>query len=795
MATYNESTGGTTSAYNSGWETLFNKAQNVYNQQAGQAVPTQQIAGFTPQQQQAFDLAGQSVGNYQPLMNQAASYTQQAATGAQFDPSQVQQYLNPYIGGVVDEIARLGNENFTQSVLPALSNSFGGLGQFGSARQAAMMADAAGRSQREILGQQSGALNTAYNNAMNQYFDWAGLQSGAAQQAGAQMGNLAQAQQQLSTGDIGNLATAGLTQQQLAQKQNDATYQQKVQQLQYPWEQMNQWANVFKSGTPSQTTSWQTQFKKGGLARARYASGGAFRDARDSDPKLRDVWEDYTISPEVQRVRDNDRVRLLLDELRSNSDDVNLISELMNEGVSLDDMAHYPVAPPKSTDSPITSASRDRYAGSLPNALANRAFDERIKLLERVRDSSELGPMEEGSWVGRAGEAMLRAGAQGPANYGQLIGRAGAEYFDQRDRVAAENNRRAMQQLALEEKIAPQVGRGGIGGAGASEAYTMVRGQDGRTYMVNRLNPQDKYEIGTGTNQSKVESDADRYAREMIKDTEMLTDEERAQRYEFHKRQYIIQRGGGAPSSTTGPGVMQVGARSASETRGDPNAKVIPTVSEAEEHKQSGKAVAKQFDEMREGYDRAIDRLDYLTVLEKNLEGYETGKITPITTEIAAWAEPFGIKIAENLDGRQAFQKFASELALQLRNPSSGAGMPGALSDKDLEFLKAMVPRLENTQGANRKIIDIMRQISQRSAERYRAARQYKAQNPRKSLDGFEEEWDRYIADNPLFAREEAPAAPATAARRDPPKAGEVYKGHRFRGGNPRDPANWEKVQ
>lgn len=286
MATYQENTGGTLPFWNTQIENLLNKGQTLAGQQATTAgMPQQTVAGFTPQQQQAFGLASSSVGNYQPFLNASQQAIQASQAGAQFDPSKVSQFLNPYLSGVVQEIGRLGNEQFQNQILPGLSSNFSGLGQYGSARQAALMADAAARNQREVLGQQSQALNTGYQNAMNAYQDWANMGIGANQQAGTQFGNLAQVQQQLATGDIGNLATAGLTQQQQAQKQADLPFLNWQQQQTYPWQSLNNWANLFKAGVPQSSTSWNTSFKKGGLAR--FAQSNPFkRDAFSEGQKL-----------------------------------------------------------------------------------------------------------------------------------------------------------------------------------------------------------------------------------------------------------------------------------------------------------------------------------------------------------------------------------------------------------------------------------------------------------------------------------------------------------------------------
>ena len=76
-------------------------------------VPAQQVAGFSPTQTAAMQQAYQGIGAYQPYL-QAAGLGQQAAMGAagagvgalggmQFDPSGIQQWMDPYQGAVTQE--------------------------------------------------------------------------------------------------------------------------------------------------------------------------------------------------------------------------------------------------------------------------------------------------------------------------------------------------------------------------------------------------------------------------------------------------------------------------------------------------------------------------------------------------------------------------------------------------------------------------------------------------------------------------------------------------------------------
>ncbi len=109
--------------------------------------------------------------------------------------------------------------------------------------------------------------------------------------------------------------------------------------------------------------------------------------------------------------------------------------------------------------------------------LAGDSMQLRADLLRRVQNSSAFQPTEEPSTAQQIGEAMLQAGSKGPAGIGQLIGRSGAEYFDAQKLRAADNQKRALAGLSLEERIIPdaRLGVAGAGKGGAGPSPEQVR--------------------------------------------------------------------------------------------------------------------------------------------------------------------------------------------------------------------------------------------------------------------------------------------------------------------------------
>ena len=172
---------------------------------------------------------------------------------------------------------------------------------------------------------------------------------------------------------------------------------------------------------------------------------------------------------------------------------------------------------------------------------------------------------------------------------------------------------------------------------------------------------------------------------------------------------------------------------------------------ESEEAKVVGGGFGKTYNDVQNSGFVASGKVAKLDRLEQLLTGVETGKITPSLTTLAGYAKEFGIELDPKLDVKQAATALTNSMALEMRNPAGGAGMPGAMSDRDLAFLKETVPGLGNTPGGNRLIIETQRRLAKRDAEVAKIARDYRAKKG--TFDqGFYEELARFSAANPLFS-------------------------------------------
>lgn len=181
---------------------------------------------------------------------------------------------------------------------------------------------------------------------------------------------------------------------------------------------------------------------------------------------------------------------------------------------------------------------------------------------------------------------------------------------------------------------------------------------------------------------------------------------------------------------------------------------------ETEEAKTVGKGFGEDYMSIQKAGQSANGKIARYQRLSQLLDGVNTGKLTPMGTEIASAAQSLGLNIDPNLGNKQAAAAMSNEMALTLRNPSGGAGMPGALSDKDREFLTGMVPGIDKTPEGRKMMTDSAIALAKRDIEVSNLARNYRMKHG--SIDdGFYTELQNYADAHPLFNGKAAPPKPA----------------------------------
>ncbi len=247
---------GTTGPYvGKEWDDLTREQRT----QEGQVnIPTQQLAGFEPQQQQAFNMASAGIGGFQPYLNQATQYAMDATQA--YDPMSYQQYMNPYQNEVIAGIeSQFDKAQSAAGLQAARTGAFGG-GREGIQRAelGRQRAQTVGQAQAQNYGQAQQQAQQVFQNQMGRYGE------GAQQIAG-----LGGQQQQQQQADIASLMSSGSVQQQLKQQELDAAYRANLQQLYEPYQRLGFTSDIYQGmPTSAMATSMGTAPGTNPLAQA-----------------------------------------------------------------------------------------------------------------------------------------------------------------------------------------------------------------------------------------------------------------------------------------------------------------------------------------------------------------------------------------------------------------------------------------------------------------------------------------------------------------------------------------------
>jgi hypothetical protein len=214
------------------------------------------------------------------------------------DPGVADQWMSPYMRNVTDAIAQQGNQNWQTNLMPGIESQFIAAGNPNSSANAAALGLGASQTQANISALQSQALQQGYQNAMQGFQTGQGQQlqqSGLAANTGlgagglsAQLGQLgtqsslgagglaqalgqlgvqgglgaasaltggAQAGQGMTYNDIQQMLNMGGMQQGLAQTGYNTAYQNFMNQVQWPWQQLSNLSGIASGAQLPTSTS------------------------------------------------------------------------------------------------------------------------------------------------------------------------------------------------------------------------------------------------------------------------------------------------------------------------------------------------------------------------------------------------------------------------------------------------------------------------------------------------------------------------------------------------------------
>lgn len=213
----------------------------------------------------------------------------------------------------------------------------------------------------------------------------------------------------------------------------------------------------------------------------------------------------------------------------------------------------------------------------------------------------------------------------------------------------------------------------------------------------------------------------------------------------------IANQGGSAPGGAlTGPNPIQqkraegqVASQTAQDTKINEN-------------------FAQTFNDAISAEYQAPGKIAKLQQLRSYLSNVDTGKGAPTVQNLKAVAAYIAPDLAKewtkDIPYAQAAQQLSNEMALQLRSPAGGGGMPGSLSDADREFLMKLIPTIGNDPRSLSMATDAKIALAKREQELGKLAREYR-QSRGQIDEGFYAEAQKFSDTHPLFAGVAGPAS------------------------------------
>ena len=200
---------------------LMDQAAGIAQPQAG-PIQAQEVAGFTPDQLKAFQMAGKGIGAWQPYMDKFAD--------TKFDPESYKDYFDPHQKYVEQGITEQYDKAINQANMGAAKQD-----AFGGSRQGIMNAEllggkalGIGQSRSQAFGTAMGLARGDFENQMQRYGSAAGMT------------------QQMGQADVASLMGAGSVKQQRLQQELDAKYKADLTNRYDPQQRFSWMSDIFR---------------------------------------------------------------------------------------------------------------------------------------------------------------------------------------------------------------------------------------------------------------------------------------------------------------------------------------------------------------------------------------------------------------------------------------------------------------------------------------------------------------------------------------------------------------------
>ena len=191
------------------------------------------------------------------------------------------------------------------------------------------------------------------------------------------------------------------------------------------------------------------------------------------------------------------------------------------------------------------------------------------------------------------------------------------------------------------------------------------------------------------------------------------------------------------------------------------------------------KAVETRFEQALAGGDAARNSINRIDQLQEALKGFPSGKGAETLAQVGSYLKTVGIdpkslNLPDTAGQAQVIKTLINPMVLELRNPSGGAGMPGAMSEGDRKFLQESAASIENRPNANAGILMMARQIQQRNLDIENLAIKHLEEHGGNVAPSFLREVRDYGDAHPLFTKDFQKQYEATMNRPEPNVLGQM---------------------
>lgn len=172
---------------------------------------------------------------------------------------------------------------------------------------------------------------------------------------------------------------------------------------------------------------------------------------------------------------------------------------------------------------------------------------------------------------------------------------------------------------------------------------------------------------------------------------------------------------------------------------------------ETKEQEGVGTYRSKLYEVIQEDAKGAQTEIDTYSTLQELMNDTNTGALEGAKTQIASYAQSMGLPVSNRWSVNQTIEAISNKLTIMARKVGEGQILAGQISDSDRKFLKASVPGLDKTPGANKMLIDWNIKLAQRKIEIAEMADEYFDANG--TMKGFNEVQRKWVESHPLFGK------------------------------------------